>query len=109
MWYPMRRSCTKINYRERNGKRKIQNIQCLMKLKKMKFQRNHKNKMINKNNSKKYLKLLQVTIRRSTKLSRSPKRYSPSLYYALLTDFGEPEGYEEVVHVETRKKWEQSI
>ena len=28
-------------------------------------------------------------VRRSTKLSRPPERYSPSLYYLLLTDFGE--------------------
>jgi hypothetical protein len=31
------------------------------------------------------------------------------LYYLLLTDSGEPEGYEEAMHVETRKKWEQGM
>ena len=31
---------------------------------------------------------------KSTRLSRTPERYSPSLYYALLTNSGEPEGYE---------------
>ena len=48
-------------------------------------------------------------VRKSTKLSRPPERYSPSLYHALLTDFGEPEGYEEAIHVETRKKWEEGM
>ena len=33
-------------------------------------------------------------VRKSTRLSRPPEWYSPSLYYALLTDSGEPEGYE---------------
>jgi hypothetical protein len=28
-------------------------------------------------------------VRRSTRLSRPPERYSPSLYYLLLTDFDE--------------------
>jgi hypothetical protein len=30
-------------------------------------------------------------VRRYTRLSRSPERYSPSLYYLLLIDSGEPE------------------
>jgi hypothetical protein len=34
-------------------------------------------------------------VRRSTRLSRPPERYSPSLYYLLLTDSGEPKSYEE--------------
>ena len=38
-------------------------------------------------------------VRKSTRLSRHPERYSPSLYYALLTDSGELEGYEEAMHV----------
>ena len=33
-------------------------------------------------------------VRRSTRLSRTPKRYSPSLYYLLLTDSGESKCYE---------------
>ena len=48
-------------------------------------------------------------VRKSTRLSRPLERYSPSLYYALLTDFGEPAGYEEAMHVETRKKWEEGM
>ena len=34
---------------------------------------------------------------RSTGISRPPERYSTSLYYILLTDFGELECYEEAV------------
>jgi len=50
-----------------------------------------------------------TTVRRSTKLSRLPERYSPSMYYLLMTDSGEPECYEEAMQVETRKKWEQGM
>ena len=45
----------KINCRERKRKGKTQSTQCLMKSKKMKFQRNHKIK-----SSSRYLKLLQL-------------------------------------------------
>ena len=48
-------------------------------------------------------------VRRYTRLSRPPNIYSPSLYYALLIDSCEPEGYEETMHVETKKKWEQGM
>jgi hypothetical protein len=37
------------------------------------------------------------------------ERYSPSLYYLLLTDSGEPEYYEEALQVDTKRKWEQGI
>jgi hypothetical protein len=40
---------------------------------------------------------LTSVVRIYTKLSRPPERYSPSLYYLLLTDFGEPECYEEAM------------
>jgi hypothetical protein len=36
-------------------------------------------------------------VRRSNGLSRPHEQYSPSLYYLLLTDFGEPECYEETM------------
>jgi hypothetical protein len=42
-------------------------------------------------------------------LSRPLELYSPSLYYLLLTDSGEPECYEEAMHVNTKKKWEQGM
>ena len=48
-------------------------------------------------------------VRRFTRISRAPERYSPSLYYLLLNDSGEPECYEEAVQVETRKKWEKAM
>ena len=50
-----------------------------------------------------------ATVRKSTRLSRPPKRFSPSLYYLLMTDSSEPECFEEAMHVETRKKWEQGM
>jgi hypothetical protein len=52
---------------------------------------------------------LASVIRRSTRLSRPPERYSLSLYYLLLIDSGEPECYEEVMQIDTRKKWEQGM
>jgi hypothetical protein len=48
-------------------------------------------------------------VRKSTRLSIPPERYSPSLYYLLLTDSGEPECYEEAMQVDTKKKWEQGM
>jgi hypothetical protein len=48
-------------------------------------------------------------VRRSTRLSIPPERYSPSLYYLLLTDSGEPECYEEAMQVDTKNKWEQGM
>ena len=40
---------------------------------------------------------LESGVRRSTRISRPPERYSPSLYYLLLTDSGEHECYEEAM------------
>jgi hypothetical protein len=48
-------------------------------------------------------------VRRSTRLSIPPEQYSPSLYYLLLTDFGEPECYEDAMQVDTKKKWEKGM
>ena len=44
----------------------------------------------------------------STKLSRSPERYSPSLYY-LLIESSEPKCYEEEMQVDTKNKWEKGM
>ena len=52
---------------------------------------------------------LASVVRRYTRLSRPPERYSPSLYYLLLTDFGEPKCYEEAMQVGTKKKWEKGM
>ena len=41
-----------------------------------------------------------INVRWSTRLSRSLERYSPSLYYILLTYASEPECYYEVVQVD---------
>jgi hypothetical protein len=46
-------------------------------------------------------------VRKYIKLSIPPERYSPSLYYLLLTNSGEPECYEEAMQVDTKRKWEQ--
>ena len=50
-----------------------------------------------------------ATVKKSTRLSRSPERFSPSLYYLLMTDSCELECFEEAMQVETRKKWEQGM
>jgi hypothetical protein len=87
MSYSMRRSCTKISCKQRNKKNKNQNTQCLMRSLKKKFQRYHKIKMYN----------------------NKINRYSPSLYYLLLIDSGEPKCYEEEMQVDIKKKWEQGM
>ena len=43
-----------------------------------------------------------VNVRQSTRLSRPPKRFFPSLYSILLTDASEPGCYDEAVHVDTK-------
>ena len=50
-----------------------------------------------------------ATVRKYTCLSRPLERFSPSLYYLLMTDYGESECFEEAMQVETRKKWEQGM
>ena len=45
----------------------------------------------------------------STRLSMPPKRYSPSSYYLSLIYSGEPKFYEEVMEVDTKKKWEKGM
>ena len=50
-----------------------------------------------------------VNVRWSTRLSRPPKRFYPSLYSVLLTDVGEPECYDEVVQVDTKIQWESAM
>lgn len=52
---------------------------------------------------------LESGVIRSTRISIPPERYSPSLYYLLLTNSGEPERYEEAMQVESRKKWELAM
>jgi hypothetical protein len=44
-------------------------------------------------------------VRISIRLSRPLEQHSPSLYYLLLIDFGEPKIYEEEMQLDTKKKW----
>lgn len=44
-----------------------------------------------------------ISVRRSTRLSRPLERFSPSLYFILLTDSSEPEGYEEAMQVDAKQ------
>ena len=50
-----------------------------------------------------------ATVRRSTRLSRPPERFSPSLYYLLMIDYVQPECYEEEMQVENINKWERGM
>jgi hypothetical protein len=88
MSYSMRRSCTKISCKERNKKKKNQITQCLMRSLKI------NSKVPENQNVQKHDQHVPQTpasvVRISTRLSRPPERYSPSLYYLLLTDSGEP-------------------
>ena len=45
----------------------------------------------------------------STRPNRPLEIFSPSLYSILLTDVGEPECYDEVVHVDTKTQWESAM
>ncbi|VFQ82754.1 unnamed protein product [Cuscuta campestris] len=51
----------------------------------------------------------EQVLRRSSRISRVPDRYSPSLHYLLLTDEGEPESFDEAIQVEDSVKWEQAM
>jgi hypothetical protein len=46
-----------------------------------------------------------ITVRRSSRNIRPPQRFSPSLFYILLTDGGEPESYDEALQIEDSIKW----
>jgi hypothetical protein len=50
---------------------------------------------------------LASIVRIFTKLSRPPEQYSPSLYYLLLIDSGEPKCCEEAMQVDTKNKWDK--
>ena len=43
-----------------------------------------------------------MNVRLSTRMSRPPERFSPSLYSILLTNAGEPECYDEAMQVDTK-------
>jgi hypothetical protein len=48
-------------------------------------------------------------VRRSTRMSKAPERYSPSLHYLLLTDAGEPEYFGEAMQGNDSIKWEVAM
>jgi transposase InsO family protein len=47
----------------------------------------------------------EIQLRRSTREHRTPDRFSPSNFYLLLTDNGEPESYAEASHSQEVRKW----
>ncbi|KAH9307360.1 hypothetical protein KI387_035271, partial [Taxus chinensis] len=51
----------------------------------------------------------QISVRRSQRVSRPPEIFTPSLFYLLLTDSGEPESFEEAMQDETHKQWEHGM
>ncbi|KAL2243395.1 UNVERIFIED_CONTAM: Retrovirus-related Pol polyprotein from transposon TNT 1-94 [Sesamum indicum] len=50
-----------------------------------------------------------LALGRESRLRRAPDRYSPSLYYLLLSDCGEPECYAEAVNDAHKSKWELAM
>ncbi|KAL2239399.1 UNVERIFIED_CONTAM: Retrovirus-related Pol polyprotein from transposon TNT 1-94 [Sesamum indicum] len=50
-----------------------------------------------------------LTLDRESRLRRAPDRYSPSLYYLLFSDCGEPECYAEAVNDVHKSKWELAL
>ena len=57
-----------------------------------------------KNQQQQQVPQTPANVKKSTRLSRSLERFSPSLYYLLMIDFGEPECYEEAMQVGQCKK-----
>ena len=51
----------------------------------------------------------QPIVRRSSKVSRAPDWYVPSLDYVMLTDYKEPFCYKEVMLREDKLKWEKAM
>ncbi|KAL2248135.1 UNVERIFIED_CONTAM: Retrovirus-related Pol polyprotein from transposon TNT 1-94 [Sesamum indicum] len=50
-----------------------------------------------------------LALGREPRLRKAPDRYSPSLYYLLLSDCGEPEYYAEAVNDAHKSKWELAM
>ena len=51
----------------------------------------------------------QPVLRRSTRLSRAPDIYVPSLDYVMLTDCKEPSCYDEAMLRDDKLKWEKAM
>ena len=60
-------------------------------------------------NSQVDLSTLVAEVRRSSRNTRPPHRYSPTLNYLLLTNDGEPECYDEALQDENSSKWELAM
>jgi hypothetical protein len=108
MPYSMRRSCTNISCRERNRKNKNKKYTMLDEITEKEILKEPENQNVQQK-EKQVPQTPASVVRRYTRLSRPPERYSPSLYYLLLTDSGELECYEEAMQVDTKKKWEQGM
>jgi hypothetical protein len=104
MSYSMRISCTKISCRDRNKKKKTVLDEIIEK----EIPKVPENQNVQQQEQQVPQTPASV-VRRSTRLSRPPRRYSPSLYYLLLIDSNEPECYEYAMQVDTKKKWEQGM
>ena len=51
----------------------------------------------------------EAEVRRSSRIVRPPQRFSPSAYYMLLTEDGEPQCYSEAVQVDDSVKWKSAM
>ena len=51
----------------------------------------------------------EAEIRKSSRTVRPPQRFSPSAYYMLLTEDGEPQCYSEAVQVDDSVKWKSAM
>ena len=60
-------------------------------------------------NSQVDLSTLVAEVRRSSRNTRPPHRYSPTLNYLLLIDGGEPKCYDEALQDENSSKWELAM
>ena len=61
------------------------------------------------NEEQRYVPQTPASVIISTRLSRPPEWFSPSLYYLLMSYSSDPKCYENAMWVETRNKWEQGI
>ncbi|KAK8919451.1 hypothetical protein KSP39_PZI021447 [Platanthera zijinensis] len=52
---------------------------------------------------------LPIAFRRPRRTITAPTRYSPSLYYLLLTDNGERSCYEEAIQVAEKNEWKSAM
>ena len=87
----MKRLCTDISCRE--TKEEKENVEYTV------FDEIKENEVPKapENQEQKQVPETSANVRKSTRLSRPPEWFSPSLYYLLMTDSGEPECFEEAM------------